>query len=73
MGCYKMLRKEIEIANDKTILSASCKTVRLAADTGKGCEETSRLHGSFKEKRRIVRNRSLSHPSWSHVLMNIEL
>ena len=67
-----MLGKEIKVANGETVLSVSCKTVRLAADTGKGREETSRLHGSFKEKRRIVRNRSLSHPSWSHVLMNIE-
>ena len=49
-----MLRKEIKIANDKTILSASYKTIKLAADTSKDCEETSKLHESFKEKREIL-------------------
>jgi len=49
-----VLRKEIKIANGKTVLSASCKIVRLAADTGKDREETSRLCGSFKEKRGIL-------------------
>jgi len=49
-----MLRKEIKIANDKTILLASYKTVRLATDISKDYEKTSRLHESFKEKRRIL-------------------
>ncbi len=49
-----MLRKEIKIANDKTVLSASYKTVRLAADTSKDHEKTSKLCESFKEKREIL-------------------
>jgi hypothetical protein len=49
-----VLGKEVKVANGETALSVSCKTVRLAADTGKGREETSRLRGSFKGKRGIL-------------------